>query len=1158
MGARSNDVVVSVLPTSNGLVGAKGTPRDKSPRRWLILPLVAIAVSALAWQPTARANPDDIQLIMSGSFSGYATGSPTSRTYSTSIIPQQVNAGTLTNGAVVMTVAIHDKRWSVAGSGVVWGATTVGTSAVKARACLSCSDPDAPATEIWGAVVGSTGPNGYISVTLSTSNGSLADPEITIGYYVFSNVLQTGTWVGPDGGFEGNPGNRWTRITASASDLRSAGISVFAADSSTTTARLTTSLDGESLYHPTLELPKVNGTIGNLLAFGSYMPVNDVYGTVASDFYLSAFTRWAGGIVSILPFGPTAVRVNSFTAASTGSGTRLRWRTGAEVANLGFNVYREENGVSTPVNTTLIAGSAFFVGATVNLRQGKGYEWIDPRPADSSVRYWLEAIDVNGTKETLGPVFAERSKVALTQEGEFAPAVPLHALGQGAEPEAGQPGISASDWAKGASGEAGTPIEVAGTEGAWDGSRTFKQQGLAAGDAAKIGVTQEGWYSVSRAALLAAGFDSGSDGRRLQLFADGVEVPIIVRTSGNSANAQISSVEFYGTPIDTPYSGKHVYWLVRGNSWGLRVDSAGQNRASTSVPPSFPFTVERKDRTIYFTALTNNGDTSNFFGKIVNSTQADLAIALNHVDKTAAGTWPLQVVLQGATYPQPHVVDVLVNGSKVGTAAFKDQQRPTTTFQVPASSLLEGTNTVSLIARGGATDVSVVDTIRLTYPHQYVADTGALKLTAAGGSGIVISGFPDSSARILDVTDPFSVTELGVTSTGSAGSFTASAVVPSGGTRTLLAFASSRVLAPATIVANKASSLNSDSGRADLAIITNGSLNAAASTLKSLRESQGLSTKVVDVEDIYDEFNFGHKSPYAIRAYLLLRRNFGTKYVVLVGDSTLDPRDYLGLGDFDLLPTKLVPTTYLKTASDDWFVDFDGNGLPELAVGRLSARSAAEANTVVGKLKAYELGLSTSPAWRKAVIQIADQDDPPSESLFSFEKQVATLGLAVPNQYSVNNILVGQLGVQAAHDAIVTQVNGGAMLVTYVGHATEETWGKSSVFGETDAAALANGTKLPVFLTMDCLNGFFIDVYADSLAESLQKQPNGGAAAVWASSTLTNPKPQADMVNALYKAVFGASGVRLGDAIKTAKAATNDSDVRKSWILFGDPTMKLR
>ena len=52
--------------------------------------------------------------------------------------------------------------------------------------------------------------------------------------------------------------------------------------------------------------------------------------------------------------------------------------------------------------------------------------------------------------------------------------------------------------------------------------------------------------------------------------------------------------------------------------------------------------------------------------------------------------------------------------------------------------------------------------------------------------------------------------------------------------------------------------------------------------------------------------------------------------------------------------TKLLDTFYLETASDDSFVDFNGDGLPEIAVGRLPVRTAQEADTVVSKIVGYE------------------------------------------------------------------------------------------------------------------------------------------------------------------------------------------------------------
>ena len=80
----------------------------------------------------------------------------------------------------------------------------------------------------------------------------------------------------------------------------------------------------------------------------------------------------------------------------------------------------------------------------------------------------------------------------------------------------------------------------------------------------------------------------------------------------------------------------------------------------------------------------------------------------------------------------------------------------------------------------------------------------------------------------------------------------------------------------------------------------------------------------------------------------------------------------------------------------------------------------------------------------------------------------------------------------------------------------------------------------------------------DSLAESLMKVENGGAVAVWASSGLTQPAEQALMNQQLYRLLFGEGGLALGEAARKAKAAVNDLDIRRTWILLGDPTMRFK
>jgi hypothetical protein len=141
---------------------------------------------------------------------------------------------------------------------------------------------------------------------------------------------------------------------------------------------------------------------------------------------------------------------------------------------------------------------------------------------------------------------------------------------------------------------------------------------------------------------------------------------------------------------------------------------------------------------------------------------------------------------------------------------------------------------------------------------------------------------------------------------------------------------------------------------------------------------------------------------------------------------------------------------------------------------------------------------------------------------------------------------------------LLDALNQGQVLVNYTGHGSVEQWSFSDLFDNSGASALQNGNRLPVFIVMDCLNGFFHDVFSQSLAETLLLSPNGGAVAVWASSGFTDAGPQASMDRALIQSLANSPAQPLGRAILDAKKLTGDPDVRRTWVLFGDPAMRIQ
>ena len=68
----------------------------------------------------------------------------------------------------------------------------------------------------------------------------------------------------------------------------------------------------------------------------------------------------------------------------------------------------------------------------------------------------------------------------------------------------------------------------------------------------------------------------------------------------------------------------------------------------------------------------------------------------------------------------------------------------------------------------------------------------------------------------------------------------------------------------------------------------------------------------------------------------------------------------------------------------------------------------------------------------------------------------------------------------------------------------------------------------------------------------------GGAMAVRTSSGLTEPDKQATMNKELIRLLFDSKSITLGETTVRAKASVSDQDIRKTWILFGDPTTKLK
>lgn len=834
---------------------------------------------------------------------------------------------------------------------------------------------------------------------------------------------------------------------------------------------------------------------------------------------------------------PSFAKLISFTASGYDGGVLLEWRSSYEIDNLGFNIYREVNGKRERLTNSPIAGSALLAGPSVALTSGKTYSLWDSLPADSAkASYWIEDIDLNGESSLHGPIETRNSVVRESTDS----GTPLLLSQLGAARERMSGGFSSG------------PVERRAKTVSPSSARLKLQSNLASGPAMKLSILREGWYRVTQPELVAAGLDPKADPRLFQMQVDGRQVPILVAGEGDGQFDPSDAVEFYGIGLDSPSSDVRTYWFATGIQPGQRIKKVAGGGLPVMVT-SFPRTVERRDRSIYFSSL-RNGEAENFFGAVVTSSPLDQALVLRHLDRSTSGEATLELTLQGVTQTA-HSVQVLFNGIEVETLRFNGQEQGKLRVPLPNALLREGENRVGLMAQGGNSDVSLVDSIRLTYQHSFRADNDALQITIEGGQEVTVDGFTSDHIRVLDVTDPHDAQEVAAKAHGKKEDYAVTVAAPGLGQRTLLAFTDKQINRPAGVAANEPSNWREARRGADLVIIARREFFDSLKPLVELRQSQGISVAVVDIKDIYDEFSYGQKTPQAVKDFLAFAKGnwqSAPRFVLLAADATFDPKNYLGHGDFDLVPTKLVDTAFLETASDDWFVDFDGDGLAEIAVGRLPARTADEARAMAAKIIGHE---RSAPS--ESVLVVADSNDS-----FDFEAASQQLRALIPGNIKVEEINRGRIDGDAARARLIEALNRGQKVVNYMGHGSVDIW-RGGIFTSADARALTNGHNLSLFITMTCLNGYFHDVALDSLAESLLKADHGGAVAVWASSGLTIPNGQALMNQQLYRLIFSQIGFKkgpltVGEATARAKAGISDNDVRRTWILFGDPSSRIR
>jgi len=729
----------------------------------------------------------------------------------------------------------------------------------------------------------------------------------------------------------------------------------------------------------------------------------------------------------------------------------------------------------------------------------------------------------------------------------------------------------------------------------------------------RISVTVDGIYRLDYALLAAAGLPVDTlDPRTFRMFYMGQEIAIQVNGEGDGRFDPGDEILFYARGVDSlfyegllrtnKYTGTNIFWLTYGGPAGRRMAQL-DGSAGGATPPPFLHKehLERYTRYVYLNNYPDLPDADHWFdNKIVAPNSRTYTFQAANLAPAAGLTGTLKFNLQGyINTPTPHHIRVSVNGNLVyeDNTSWYSGMPLTVQVDVPQAYFQEGTNNITfqlLLDAPTTYDEIYYNWAEPSYYDTYVAEGDSLLFDspAPGGWRYTVSGFSTADAQVYDVTEMLDVRQVINTAIAGTGPFALSFGDPTTGTHRYLVATPTTYKTPAGIqlVTRLASAYTpiepiSTTNRADYIIITHGDFYTEAMRLAAYR-SQRYAVALLDVQDIYDRFNGGMMSAEAIRDFLAYAYHYwrspAPRFAVLIGDGTSDMRNYLRTTPPTYIPPFLanVDPDLKETAADNLFVTFVGDDpVPDMALGRMSVNTTAEAAAMIDKVIAYETQCQCGQggdAWNKNTLFISDNLVHGGGNFYFYSDEIAD-GYADPPTNSIKLLPATYTVTKAYLDLtcfgrddcryMITQTLNvtGALLVNYVGHAGKDYWSFDAIFSQEVLPSLTMSACLPVYLPMTCYEGSFHDPRRGfaALAEAYTRLPLYGAVASLSPTGSGLVSGHDVLERGLFLALFHQGYQTLGEAVVQAKrylydTTTSDRDLLNTFMIFGDPALRLK
>lgn len=377
-------------------------------------------------------------------------------------------------------------------------------------------------------------------------------------------------------------------------------------------------------------------------------------------------------------------------------------------------------------------------------------------------------------------------------------------------------------------------------------------------------------------------------------------------------------------------------------------------------------------------------------------------------------------------------------------------------------------------------------------------------------------------------------------------------------------------------------------GAAHNLILTHKTWMAQAKELAEFHKiERNISSHVIDVEQIYNEFSSGNKDVTALRRFISFIAEKGISAPEKLSTVTLFGKpcvDYKRVNKTTNTCEDYVPT-YETLYSSNFILSFPTDDIYGLdyksdtnlndrerrlryGVGRLPVSTVQEAREIVQKIKKYKDAKSYGD-WRNQTTLVSDDYDDEVDADFYIQNEKISKKLLNSNVKTLQNKVYldaffqqqfsGGQRYEDVEKIVKDNFTFGNILMTYIGHGGESNWSQERILSSNDLPIYKNEYSLPFVTTATCGFAPYDKPNANnkSAGEKYFLQRDGGAIGLLTTCREVYISDQGSFMDTFFGSFFDRNILTMGDIARLTKNGRNLDENSQKVVLIGDPALEL-